>query len=450
MAAVQVASALSVPLLSALLGGAVALVFLAGYLRRKRADIAHLPPSAAAAAPDLPKQVRPAGQNKKGGGHARVHHHHASAADKEAAKKHHHLDINTLRGHTDCVTALDFSSDACNLATVCADGVVRVFRIDDASSKSFKILKINLPAGAHPTAIAYSEGSSSVVVAAQALLGSSLYMYADVGAPPTGGNKQQGKLSPPEIKWDHKKIHGKESVLNLAAARATHGTGDGSTIVISCSEATDIKIWHGKSGKELGTVDTNQLKNNMADISPNGRFIAAAAFTADVKVWEIVYSKDSSVKEVNRVMQLKGHKSAVTSLCFTPDSEKIITASKDGTIRVWNINVRYHLDEDPKTLRVLAVPLHDSKGSTCLYEHMGISPDGKVLALTSGSTLQWLCAETGAVLDTAEKAHEGAISGIAWAPRTIPNGGGAPAYILATCGDDKKVKLWLAPEVSST
>jgi hypothetical protein len=48
--------------------------------------------------------------------------------------------------------------------------------------------------------------------------------------------------------------------------------------------ATDIKIWHGRSGKELGTVDTNQLKNNMADISPNGRFIAAAAFTADVKV----------------------------------------------------------------------------------------------------------------------------------------------------------------------
>lgn len=34
----------------------------------------------------------------------------------------------------------------------------------------------------------------------------------------------------------------------------------------------------------MGAVDTNQLKNNMADISPNGRFIAAAAFTADVKV----------------------------------------------------------------------------------------------------------------------------------------------------------------------
>lgn len=73
-------------------------------------------------------------------------------------------------------------------------------------------------------------------------------------------------------------------------------------------------------------------------------------------------------------------------------------------------SVRYHLDEDPKTLRVLPIPLHDSKGSVCQYDHMSISPDGKVLAVTSGSTLQWLCMETGTVLDTAEKAHEGLLS----------------------------------------
>lgn len=30
--------------------------------------------------------------------------------------------------------------------------------------------------------------------------------------------------------------------------------------------------------------------------------------------------------------------SAVTWLCFSPNSEQVITASKDGTIRVWNIN----------------------------------------------------------------------------------------------------------------
>lgn len=50
------------------------------------------------------------------------------------------------------------------------------------------------------------------------------------------------------------------------------------------SIGTDIALWHGRSGKALGHVDTNQLKNTMAAISPDGRFIAAAAFTADVKV----------------------------------------------------------------------------------------------------------------------------------------------------------------------
>lgn len=47
---------------------------------------------------------------------------------------------------------------------------------------------------------------------------------------------------------------------------------------------TDIVLCHGKTGRIFGNVDTNQLKNHMAALSPNGRFLAAAAFTADVKV----------------------------------------------------------------------------------------------------------------------------------------------------------------------
>ncbi|KAJ6851565.1 uncharacterized protein M6B38_259650 [Iris pallida] len=440
-------SFISIPLFSAIVGGVLVLLFFADYFRRKRAEVATVaspePNPAAAASSQKSSKPLPSSNRKP---HPRSHSH---AADKDQNKKHHPLDANTLKGHSDCVTALCFSSDGRNLATSCADGVVRVFRIDDVSSKSFKLLRINLPAGAHPTAIAFSEGASSIIVAAQALAGSSLYMYGDVTTKPSDDGKQQGKLPSPEIKWEHQKIHDLRSVLTLAAASASYGTGDGSTIVASCSEGTDIKLWHGKSGKEVGTVDTNQLKNHMATISPNGRFLAAAAFTADVKVWEIVYSKDGSVKEVLKVMQLKGHKSAVTCLCFTPNSEQIITASKDGSIRKWNINVRYHLDEDPKTLKVIDIPLKDAKGSTSHYDRMSLSPDGKILATTCGSTLQWLCAETWKVLDIAEKSHEGDITGIAWAPQLVPIGA-KRSMVLATAGDDKKVKLWVAPDVKSS
>lgn len=69
--------------------------------------------------------------------------------------------------------------------------------------------------------------------------------------------------------------------------------------------------------------------------------------------------------------------------------------------------VRYHLDEDPKTLKVFPIPLHDANGASLHYDRLSLSPDGKILAATHGSTLQWLCAESGQILDTAEKAHDG-------------------------------------------
>lgn len=419
---------------SLILGALIAFIAFGSYFRKRKSEVVSIAKPAEAAALNL-KNSRPQ-QTKKS--QSKPHHSHA---DKDSNKRHHPLDLNTLKGHGDSVNGLCFSSDGHSLATACDDGVIRVFKLDDASSKSFKFLRINLPAaGGHPTAVAFVDDSSSLVVASQNLTGASLYMYGE-DKPKGGDTKQQSK---PEIKWEHHNVHDKKYILTLFGTKATHGTADGSTIVVSSSEGTDIILWHGKSGKMLGNVDTNQLKNNMATVSPNGRFIAAAAFTADVKVWEIVYSKDSSVKEVTKVMQLKGHKSAVTWLCFSPNSERIITASKDGSIRVWNINVRYHLDEDPKTLKVFPIPLHDSKGTTLQYDRLSISPDGKILAATHGSLLQWLSAETGEVLETADKAHDGDITDIAWAPNPIPVGD-KRVTILATSSVDKKVKLWAAP-----
>ncbi|XP_027362466.1 transducin beta-like protein 2 isoform X2 [Abrus precatorius] len=397
--------------LSLVLGAIIALVFFNTYFRNRKSEIRSIANPNLNPNPHSVPNPKPPPKKPLSKPHS---------SDKDQIKRHHPLDLNTLKGHGDAVTGLCFSPDGRNLATACADGVVRVFKLDDASSKSFKFLRINLPAGGHPTAVAFSDDASSVVVASHTLSGCSLYMYGEE-KPKTSENKPQAKLPLPEIKWERHKVHDKKAILTLFGTSATYGSADGSTIIASCSEGTDIILWHGKTGKNVGHVDTNQLKNTMATISPNGRFVAAAAFTADVK-------------------------SAVTWLCFTPNSEQIITASKDGSMRIWNINVRYHLDEDPKTLKVLPIPLHDSTGTTLHYDRLSISPNGKILAATHGSTLQWLCAETGKVLDTAEKAHDSDIACISWAPKTIPMGN-EQVLVLATASADKKVKLWASPSL---
>eukprot|EP00249_Psilotum_nudum_P018856 c26990_g1_i1 orf=583-1905(-) len=365
---------------------------------------------------------------------------------KTQLQRHHPLDLNTLKGHSDFLTGICFTANGRGLATACGDQVVRVFKLDNASSKSFKFLRLNMPGGNSPTAVAFGEGASQLVIATQDISGASLLMYGAPGGKVVAEAKENGKLPVPEVKWEKHQVHNKKSIVTLVAATASYGSGDGSIIVASCSEGTDIKLWSAANGNCIGTVDTNQLKNTMATLSPDGRFLAAAAFTADVKVWEIVYGKDGSVREVVKVMQLSGHKSAVTWLCFTWDSERMITASKDGSIRIWNINVRYHLDEDPKCLRVLPIPLRDIKGLAAHYDRLAISPDNKILAVTHVSTLQWLKLESGEVLDTAENAHDGEITCIAWAPEPVPTDKGR-TVILATGGVDKKVKLWYPPSL---
>ncbi|KAJ7541617.1 hypothetical protein O6H91_10G067400 [Diphasiastrum complanatum] len=370
--------------------------------------------------------------------------HRNQAADKSQAHRKHKLELNTLKGHADAVTGIAFTTNGRGLATACADRVVRVFKLDDTSNKSFHFLRLNLPSGSCPTAVAFGEGASQIVVASQDILGAGLFMFAAASGKPTTASTEQGKLPPPEIKWEKRQVHEKQNILNLVAARAEYGSGDGSFVIASCSEGTDIKLFTVGEGKFVGTVDTNQLKNTMVAISPNGRFLAAAAFTADVKIWEIVSGKDGKVRDVTKAMQLKGHKSAVTWLCFTWDSERIITASKDGSVRIWNINVRYHLDEDPKCLKVFPIQGVNGKKEAGHLDRISVSPDNKILAATQGSTLLWLNTETGEIMDIAPNAHDEDILCLAWAPQSVNTEHGR-ATILATGGADKKAKLWLPP-----
>jgi WD40 repeat protein len=367
------------------------------------------------------------------------------AAKKAHPQRHHHLEINTLKGHTDAVTGIAFSSNGRGIASACADRVIRVFKLDDISAKSFKFLRLNLPSGSNcPTKIAFGHGSSQLVIATEGMSGTGLCMYSSASGEAATAAKEQGKPALPEMKWELKNVHDKKGLVSLVSSPVTFGSGNGGVILASSSEGTDIKLWTADTGKCLGTVDTNQLKNTMATLSPNGRFLAAAAFTADVKIWEVVYGKDNQVKEVPKVMQLKGHKSAVTWLDFTWDSERIITASKDGSIRIWNINVRYHMDEDPKCIKVFKIPTLDSKGNPVLYDRLAVSPDNQILAVTYGTTLQWLRTETGEILDTAENAHDENITCLVWAPQPLPTESGK-SLILATASSDKRVKLWCPP-----
>ncbi|KAI3910640.1 hypothetical protein MKW92_018882, partial [Papaver armeniacum] len=81
-------------------------------------------------------------------------------------------------------------------------------------------------------------------------------MYAE-GNSNTTNHRKHVQPKPPvlEMKWLR---HQTRAIVTLAGTTANYDTAGGSPYIVSCSEGSDIILWNGKSGKILGSTDTNE------------------------------------------------------------------------------------------------------------------------------------------------------------------------------------------------
>lgn len=75
------------------------------------------------------------------------------------------------------------------------------------------------------------------------------------------------------------KAHDNRPAISLQSAMQSTASG----VLLSCSAKNELRLF-SFSGKQLASVDASGLHNHMAAISTDGRFLAAATFTSDVKV----------------------------------------------------------------------------------------------------------------------------------------------------------------------
>lgn len=59
--------------------------------------------------------------------------------------------------------------------------------------------------------------------------------------------------------------------------------GSSTGVFATCGQKTDMRVF-SSSGKQLASLDSAGLTNHGIAFSENGQFLAAATFTADVKV----------------------------------------------------------------------------------------------------------------------------------------------------------------------
>jgi len=101
---------------------------------------------------------------------------------------------------------------------------------------------------------------------------------------------------------------------------------------------------------------------HLAIYSPDSNFIAADTLgTYSIRVWDIRYEKPP--------ISLIGHSRPISTIAFSPDGKRLVSASHDKTIRIWNV-------ETGRALKSLI-------GHQEIVKSAFFSPDGKRVVSTS-------------------------------------------------------------------
>ena len=100
--------------------------------------------------------------------------------------------------------------------------------------------------------------------------------------------------------------------------------------------------------------------------SPNKKFIAANSKDGTVRLWNL---------QSEELKTLSSHESRITSVVFSPDGTLIATGSEDGTVRLWNL--------EGKELKMFSS--HEGRITSVVF-----SSDGTLIATTSkDGTILW-------------------------------------------------------------
>lgn len=96
----------------------------------------------------------------------------------------------------------------------------------------------------------------------------------------------------------------------------------------SSSKQGLIKLWH-RDGRLRARITGHEQEITRIKFSPDGQRIATASADKTVKVWDL---------NGKQIADLVGHQGGVSAIDFHPEGNLLISGSDDGTLKLWQIN----------------------------------------------------------------------------------------------------------------
>lgn len=179
---------------------------------------------------------------------------------------------------------------------------------------------------------------------------------------------------------------------------------------------------------ELASAD--ELAARAEAVLKDGNPSAAVRLVRDAR-WQLPFLPAGLPPHVSRVLGVSRlrHGDRVNALSYSPDGTKLASASRDGTVKVWDLGNGREL----ATYRghVRTADEEADKTNTMRVPGVAFSPDGKAVASSGGKDIHVWDSVTGKLLHTLA-GHTAPARGLAF----------VDADTLVSGGDDRRVIVW--------
>ncbi|THH27427.1 hypothetical protein EUX98_g6761 [Antrodiella citrinella] len=204
-------------------------------------------------------------------------------------------------------------------------------------------------------------------------------------------------------------------------------------LLASASEDSTIKIWDWETGEFERTLKGHTRPVNDVDFDSKGNLLVSCSSDLFIKIWD-------AQNEWKNTKTFPGHEHTVSSVRFLPGDQHIVSASRDRTIRVFDIGTT-HL--------VRTISGH-SDWVRCVTP----SEDGKLIASCSNDQTARVNDPLSGELKVELRGHEHTIEVVVFAPVSaysairelagIPNTDRSKrqGQYVATGSRDKTIKIW--------
>lgn len=222
--------------------------------------------------------------------------------------------IKTLEGHTGAVVDAAFSPDGTKIVTASWDKTARIW--DTATGRTIAILPghstiewhaVFSPDGTRVATASYDDNCARIwdVATGRALV--TLEHAKGVPIP-------DGETIPDIFKTPDGKM--RNFVLDVAFSH------DGTRVLTRASD--NVRVWDAVTGRSITTLEGDTAS---AVFSPRGNRVATVS-EKTATIWDAATGQAAAI--------LNGHTGSIRSVAFSANGAWVVTASEDGTARVWD------------------------------------------------------------------------------------------------------------------